>query len=138
MSCPMCLCPFGSGRRCGEILQGPNGTHACMVNLYGRAGRIDEAYELTKTKMGGFEAVPSVWGALLYSCYLHSNANIGEIAAKALFELEPDNYHSFQILSRRRKSTNGNREFIGKTSSEFRLRIFSSCFVYFDAISLIK
>ncbi|KAI5670252.1 hypothetical protein M9H77_10616 [Catharanthus roseus] len=72
--------------------------YACMVNVYGREGRIDEAYELIKTKMGDFEAGPSVWGALLYSCYLHSNANIGEIAAKALFGLEPDNEHNFELL----------------------------------------
>ncbi|KAL6978119.1 Pentatricopeptide repeat-containing protein, chloroplastic [Sarracenia purpurea var. burkii] len=71
--------------------------YACMVNLYGRAGLIDEAYEIVANEMY-FEAGPSVWGALLYACYIHGNVDIGEIAAQSLFELEPDNEHNFELL----------------------------------------
>ncbi|KAL3524175.1 hypothetical protein ACH5RR_017009 [Cinchona calisaya] len=71
--------------------------YACMVNLYGRAGLIDEAYDIIVKRMD-FEAGPTVWGALLYGCYLHGNTDIGEIAATALFELEPDNEHNFELL----------------------------------------
>lgn len=71
--------------------------YACMVNLYGRAGMIDEAYDIIVNAMD-FEAGPTVWGALLYGCYLHGNVDIGEIAATALFELEPDNEHNFELL----------------------------------------
>ncbi|KAK9292666.1 hypothetical protein L1049_020644 [Liquidambar formosana] len=71
--------------------------YACMVNLYGRAGLINEAYEIVVKRME-FEAGPTVWGALLYACYLHGNVNIGEIAAEHLFELEPDNEHNFELL----------------------------------------
>ncbi|RVW52814.1 Pentatricopeptide repeat-containing protein [Vitis vinifera] len=31
-----------------------------------------------------------VWGALLFACRLHNNADLGEIAAQHFFELEPD------------------------------------------------
>ncbi|KAK7854848.1 pentatricopeptide repeat-containing protein [Quercus suber] len=71
--------------------------YACMVNLYGRAGLINEAYATIVETME-FEAGPTVWGALLYACLLHGNVDIGEIAAEKLFELEPDNEHNFELL----------------------------------------
>lgn len=73
--------------------------YACMVNLYGRAGLINEAYAIIRDQME-FEAGPTVWGALLYSCYLHRNVDTGEIAAQYLFDLEPDNEHNFELLMR--------------------------------------
>ncbi|CAN8325884.1 unnamed protein product [Cochlearia groenlandica] len=73
--------------------------YACMVNLYGRAGMMEEAYSMIVQEMG-FEAGPTVWGALLYACYLYGNAEIGEVAAQRLFELEPDNEHNFELLMR--------------------------------------
>lgn len=73
--------------------------YACMVNLYGRAGLIAKAYEIVVEEME-FEAGPTVWGALMYACFLHANAEIGEIAARKLFELEPDNEHNFELLMR--------------------------------------
>ncbi|KNA10730.1 hypothetical protein SOVF_141640 [Spinacia oleracea] len=71
--------------------------YACLVNLYGRAGLIHEAYGIIERKLE-FEAGPTVWGALLYACFLHVNAEIGEVAAQHLFELEPDNEHNFELL----------------------------------------
>ncbi|XVF54980.1 hypothetical protein PTKIN_Ptkin05aG0224100 [Pterospermum kingtungense] len=71
--------------------------YACMVNLYGRAGLIDEAFNLIVERME-FEAGPTVWGALLYACSVHGNVDVGEIAAQNLFELEPDNEHNFELL----------------------------------------
>ncbi|XP_057475600.1 pentatricopeptide repeat-containing protein At4g25270, chloroplastic [Actinidia eriantha] len=70
--------------------------YACMVNLFGRAGLIDEAYEIVSRME--FKAGPTVWGALLYACYLHGNVDVGEVAAQRLFELEPDNEHNFELL----------------------------------------
>lgn len=71
--------------------------YASMVNLYGRAGMIVKAYKIVTTGME-FEAGPTVWGALLYACSLHKNAEVGEIAANKLFELEPDDEHNFELL----------------------------------------
>ncbi|KAL6127862.1 hypothetical protein ACLB2K_071223 [Fragaria x ananassa] len=71
--------------------------YACMVNLYGRAGLIKEAYGLIMEGME-FEAGPTVWGALLYACYLYGNAEIGGVAAERLFDLEPDNEYNFELL----------------------------------------
>ncbi|XP_055826661.1 pentatricopeptide repeat-containing protein At4g25270, chloroplastic [Solanum dulcamara] len=71
--------------------------YSCMVNLYGRLGLIDKAFDFV-TKRMEFEAGPTVWGALLYACYRHGNVKIGEVAAQHLFELEPDNDHNFELL----------------------------------------
>ncbi|PWA49433.1 tetratricopeptide-like helical domain-containing protein [Artemisia annua] len=71
--------------------------YACLVNLYGRAGMIVDAYKVITDKMQ-FAAGPTVWGALLHACYVHGNVDIGEIAADNLFELEPDNDHNFTLL----------------------------------------
>lgn len=71
--------------------------YACMVNLYGRAGLLDEAYDFIENRME-MEAGPTVWGALLYGCYLHGNVDIGERAANYLFKLEPDGEHNFDLL----------------------------------------
>lgn len=71
--------------------------YACIVNMYGKAGLIDKAYDVIVNKME-FEAGPTVWGALLYACFLHGNVSIGEVAAHILFELEPDNEHNFELL----------------------------------------
>ncbi|TYJ29060.1 hypothetical protein E1A91_A06G044400v1 [Gossypium mustelinum] len=71
--------------------------YACMVNLYGSAGLIDEAFNMIVERME-FEARPTAWGAMLYACSVHGNIQIGEIAGQKLFELEPDNQHNFELL----------------------------------------
>ncbi|KAG6520407.1 putative pentatricopeptide repeat-containing protein At3g13770, mitochondrial [Zingiber officinale] len=71
--------------------------YSCMVDLFGRAGMVREAYELisrSACKLG-----PSVWGALLSACKLHGDLTIGEIAAQKLFELEPECSGSYIALS---------------------------------------
>ncbi|KAJ8551176.1 hypothetical protein K7X08_000546 [Anisodus acutangulus] len=71
--------------------------YGCMVNLYGRLGLIDKAFDFVMKRME-FEGGPTVWGALLYACYRHGNVKIGEVAAQHLFKLEPDNEHNFELL----------------------------------------
>lgn len=71
--------------------------YACMVNLLGRAGKLEEAYSMIK-KMP-FTPDACVWGALLSACRIHNNLILGEVAAKELFELEPKNPGNYIILS---------------------------------------
>ncbi|GLT34994.1 hypothetical protein SLA2020_094790 [Shorea laevis] len=71
--------------------------YASMVNLLGHAAKLEEAYALIKQMP--FEPNACVWGALLGSCRLHNNVGLGEIAAKKLFELEPENPGNYVLLS---------------------------------------
>ncbi|KAK8589544.1 hypothetical protein V6N13_088370 [Hibiscus sabdariffa] len=60
-----------------------------MVDLLGRAGNLDEAYEIIKNMP--IRANGIIWSVLLAACKLHQNAVLGEIAAKQLVYLEPQN-----------------------------------------------
>ena len=60
---------------------------ACMVDLLGRAGRLEEA-EAFIHKMP-IKQGPEVWGALLNGCGLFGKPDIAERAAKKLSCLEP-------------------------------------------------
>ncbi|KAG1369730.1 putative Pentatricopeptide repeat-containing protein [Cocos nucifera] len=76
----------------------PNVLHySCMVDVLGRAGHIDEAWELIQ-KMP-FKATASMWGSLLSSCRIHGNLKLAKTAAKHLFELEPNNAGNHVLLS---------------------------------------
>eukprot|EP01018_Ginkgo_biloba_P007395 Gb_14172 [translate_table: standard] len=71
--------------------------YACMVDLLGRAGCLDEAHDFIK-KM---PLVPTagVWGALLGACRIYCNIELGEHVAKRLFDLEPGNAGYYVLLS---------------------------------------
>nr|UPT48928.1 pentatricopeptide repeat protein AaPPR1099 [Agave angustifolia] len=64
-----------------------------MVDLLGRAGKLDEAWNFIKRMP--IEPSISVYGAMLGACKIHKNVQLGEAAAQRLFELEPDEggYH---------------------------------------------
>ncbi|PRQ41739.1 putative tetratricopeptide-like helical domain, DYW domain-containing protein [Rosa chinensis] len=63
--------------------------YGCMVDLLGRAGKLDEAHELIKSMP--VEPNPIVWGSLLAACKIHKSPNLAEVAARQLLELEPQN-----------------------------------------------
>lgn len=71
--------------------------YACMVDLLGRAGRLDEAMKLIESMP--MEPAPVVWVALLSGCRLHANVELGEYAARRLIELESENDGSYTLLS---------------------------------------
>ncbi|KAI3504681.1 hypothetical protein L1887_26337 [Cichorium endivia] len=77
---------FNSMKRYGLV---PTADHySLMVEILGRAGRLQEAHELIKGMP--MEAHAGVWGALLLACSMHKDVELGEIAAKHCFELETD------------------------------------------------
>jgi pentatricopeptide repeat protein len=70
--------------------------YACMVDLLGRFGHLEEALELVQNMK--LVVTPSVWGALLSGCMMHNNVEIAEIAALRLFDLEPRNSSNYIAL----------------------------------------
>ncbi|OMO68572.1 hypothetical protein COLO4_29578 [Corchorus olitorius] len=76
----------------------PNEIHySCMVDVLGRVGKVSEAYHLIKRMP--FDATASMWGSLLACCRFHGNLELAKVAAKHLFELEPDNAGNHILLS---------------------------------------
>lgn len=71
--------------------------YACMVDILGRAGLLEEAVELIE-KMPMAPAA-SVWGALLGACTIHENVVLAEQACSQLIELEPGNHGAYVLLS---------------------------------------
>ncbi|KAH7688149.1 TPR-like protein [Dioscorea alata] len=72
--------------------------YACLVDLCGRAGRLEEATRFIKG-LKNKQSSACVWGALLGGCNVHGNENIGELAAKKLLEIEPNNAGTYLLLS---------------------------------------
>ncbi|KAL8210620.1 hypothetical protein R6Q57_005057 [Mikania cordata] len=71
--------------------------YACMVDLLGRAGFLDEAYDFIKSMP--FEPHSGVWGSLLGASRTHFRLDLAEIAAQHISELEPDNATPYVVLS---------------------------------------
>ncbi|XP_040937662.1 pentatricopeptide repeat-containing protein At1g11290, chloroplastic [Gossypium hirsutum] len=69
--------------------------YACMVDLLGRAGQLNQALEFIEKMPVRPEA--GVWGALLGACRIHSNVELAEIAAKSLLNLDAENPGSIEI-----------------------------------------
>lgn len=70
--------------------------YGCMVDLLGRAGELQEAYDLVKSMPLKPDSV--IWGTLLGACSFHSNVEFAEIAAESLFQVEPWNPGNYVIL----------------------------------------
>ncbi|XP_042939194.1 pentatricopeptide repeat-containing protein At3g62890 [Carya illinoinensis] len=71
--------------------------YGCMVDLYGRAGLIEEAWVLIKSMP--MEPDVLVWGALLSGSRMHGSIETCEIALKRVIELDPTNSGAYVLLS---------------------------------------
>ncbi|KAK9287345.1 hypothetical protein L1049_015760 [Liquidambar formosana] len=86
------------GRKVFESIKAPALDHfACMVDLLGRMGELDEAKRLIERMP--MEPHAGVYGSLLNACRIHRRVKLGEFAANKLFELEPDNSGNYVLLS---------------------------------------
>nr|GEV63002.1 pentatricopeptide repeat-containing protein At4g02750 [Tanacetum cinerariifolium] len=71
--------------------------YTCMIDLLGRAGRLDDAQNLMKSMP--FEPDAATWGALLGASRIHGNTELGEKAAEMVFQMESDNAGMYVLLS---------------------------------------
>ncbi|PNY07046.1 pentatricopeptide repeat-containing protein chloroplastic-like [Trifolium pratense] len=69
----------------------------CMVSLLGRAGRLQEAYDLVRSMK--IEPDPMIWGALLWACRLHNNISLGEEIAEFLLSNDLASSGTYVLLS---------------------------------------
>ncbi|CAJ1964456.1 unnamed protein product [Sphenostylis stenocarpa] len=91
------------GQWCFDMMQKecgikPNLKHyGCMVDLYGRAGYLEKAYNLVSNMP--VQADASIWGALLAACRIHGNAELGTFASDRLLEVDSENVGYYVLLS---------------------------------------
>ncbi|KAL8100985.1 hypothetical protein AgCh_033023 [Apium graveolens] len=71
--------------------------YGCMVDLYGRAGLIDKAWDVVNSMPMEPDAL--IWGALLSGSRIAGDIKSCEIAVKKLIELEPTNSAAYVLLS---------------------------------------
>ncbi|KAH9306155.1 hypothetical protein KI387_010559, partial [Taxus chinensis] len=71
--------------------------YACIIDLVGRAGRLDLAEEFLNKMPIEPDAI--VWSALLGACRIHGNIELGIRAAESLLKLEPQNAGIHVLLS---------------------------------------
>lgn len=71
--------------------------YACMVDILGRAGRLEEA----KRFILSMPVKPTilVWETLLAACKVHGNHELGKLAAEKIMELQPSDIGAYISVS---------------------------------------
>lgn len=69
----------------------------CKVNLLGRAGRLQEAYDLVRGMK--IDPDPVMWGTLLWACRLHNNISLGQEIAEFLLSHNLATAGTYVLLS---------------------------------------
>ncbi|KAK9102341.1 hypothetical protein Sjap_019595 [Stephania japonica] len=71
--------------------------YACMINLYGRSGHMKEAVDVIKVMPDKPNQL--IWSTLLSVSRINKEIDHAEVAAKNLFELDPQNAEPYVMLS---------------------------------------
>ncbi|KAL0442366.1 UNVERIFIED_CONTAM: Pentatricopeptide repeat-containing protein [Sesamum latifolium] len=71
--------------------------YACLIDLFGRAGQLEEAFRVIETMP--FTPDAGIWGTLLGACRIHGNVELAEVASEHLFQLDPQNSGYYVLLS---------------------------------------
>ncbi|KAK2975232.1 hypothetical protein RJ640_009009 [Escallonia rubra] len=91
------------GRSYFKLMKDKNGIeptpshYACMLDLYGRAGMLEEAQDFIENMP--IEPDIIAWGSVLASCKVHKNVELAKIAADRLLLLEPGNSGAYSSLA---------------------------------------
>ncbi|XP_042501070.1 pentatricopeptide repeat-containing protein At2g17210 [Macadamia integrifolia] len=73
--------------------------YSCVVDMLGRAGKLNSAMSIIKNMPEGVKAGASAWGALLSACRSYGNNELGRGAAVHVLELEPSNSAGYLLAS---------------------------------------
>ncbi|KAK6149064.1 hypothetical protein DH2020_016589 [Rehmannia glutinosa] len=71
--------------------------YACVIDMLGRAGQIEEAFKLISNM--SIKPNQVVWRSFLAACQLHGNADLAEVAAQRVLELEPEHCGNYVLMS---------------------------------------
>ncbi|KAL4571600.1 hypothetical protein LXL04_018363 [Taraxacum kok-saghyz] len=71
--------------------------YTCMVDLLGRAGRLDQAFTMIKNM--NVEKDEGLWSSFLASCRIYNQVEMAQKAAGSLLEINPQNPSHYIMLS---------------------------------------
>eukprot|EP01018_Ginkgo_biloba_P001003 Gb_00360 [translate_table: standard] len=71
--------------------------YACMVDLLGRAGHLNDAKNFIHKL--SFKPGALVWRTLLSACRIHGNMQLGKLAAECVLECEPGDSAAYVLLA---------------------------------------
>lgn len=71
--------------------------YACMVDLYGRAGLLNNAKEIISRMP--YRPTSAMWATLIGACRIHGNTEIGEWAADKLLQMRPENSGYYVLIA---------------------------------------
>ncbi|KAJ7956887.1 Pentatricopeptide repeat-containing protein [Quillaja saponaria] len=71
--------------------------YASMVDLFGRAGMLEEAYNFIRSMPIEPDAI--AWGSLLAACRIHKNVDLAKVAAERLLLIDPNNSGAYSALA---------------------------------------
>ncbi|XP_042981703.1 pentatricopeptide repeat-containing protein At2g01510, mitochondrial [Carya illinoinensis] len=109
---------FGRMARSSEKNFQPRKEHyACMVDLLGRSGHLEKAYNFIKSMP--IEPDAGVWGALLGACAIHHDVKLGQHVADLLFEVAADSA-SYHVLMSNMYAAAGRWECVDKVRQRMR------------------
>uniref|UniRef100_A0A7N0U3W3 Pentatricopeptide repeat-containing protein n=1 Tax=Kalanchoe fedtschenkoi TaxID=63787 RepID=A0A7N0U3W3_KALFE len=76
----------------------PNLDHyCCLVDLLSRSGKFELA--LKTIEESPFRSQSRIWRPLLSACRIHKNNEVGELVAKKLLDLDPENTSNYLLVS---------------------------------------
>ncbi|KAK7343591.1 hypothetical protein VNO77_12445 [Canavalia gladiata] len=76
----------------------PTSSHyACMIDLFGRAGLLEEAYDFIRNMP--IEPDVIAWGSLLSSCKVHKNVELAKVAAEKLLLIDSNHSGAYSALA---------------------------------------
>ncbi|XXG69439.1 hypothetical protein AAC387_Pa06g2309 [Persea americana] len=71
--------------------------YGCIIDLLGRAGRLDEAKNFIDSML--VKPNSALWGSLLAACRIHQRVDLAEASVEQLVELEEDDCGVYVLLS---------------------------------------
>ncbi|KAK7344289.1 hypothetical protein VNO77_13729 [Canavalia gladiata] len=71
--------------------------YGCVVDLLGRAGRVEEAYQLIENMP--FEPDESIWVTHLGACKAHKQSSVAKLAALRVLDRKPKKAGTYVVLS---------------------------------------
>ncbi|XP_027365486.1 pentatricopeptide repeat-containing protein At4g31070, mitochondrial [Abrus precatorius] len=71
--------------------------YACLVDLLGRSGKLEDALEILRTMP--MKPSARMWSSLVSACKLHGRLDIAEMLAPQLIRSEPNNGANYTLLN---------------------------------------